>query len=163
MAIGIAAIVALLSITQGLQASVQEQLRDGLGYDTLTVTAKSGGRPSLTSDISTIEALDRVTCAALNQRPGISAMRNDTVEVSIGVWIWTGTGPSTAACSSPSRAPYRRTPQRRRHRGAKVIDPGLERHVVRADRGQVTVTSSAAGSRPSAIHTTPPSGARSAP
>lgn len=84
VAIGIAAIVALLSITQGLQASVQEQLRDGLGTDTLTVTAKSGGRPLLTSDIFTIEALDRVTCAApLIQRAGYLSHENDTVEVSI--------------------------------------------------------------------------------
>jgi putative ABC transport system permease protein len=84
VAIGIAAIVALLSITQGLQASVQEQLRDGLGTDTLTVTAKSGGRPLLTSDISTIEALDGVTCAApLIQRAGYLSHENDTMEVSI--------------------------------------------------------------------------------
>ena len=41
--IGIAAIVALLSITQGLQATITNQLNQGLSVDTLIVTAGSGG------------------------------------------------------------------------------------------------------------------------
>ena len=41
--IGIAAIVALLSITQGLQATITTQLNQGLSADTLIVTAGSGG------------------------------------------------------------------------------------------------------------------------
>ena len=40
--IGIAAIVALLSITQGLQATITTQLNQGLSADTLIVTAGSG-------------------------------------------------------------------------------------------------------------------------
>ena len=41
--IGIAAIVALLSITQGLQATLTGQLNQGLSANTLIVTAGSGG------------------------------------------------------------------------------------------------------------------------
>ncbi len=41
--IGIAAIVALLSITQGLQATITTQLNQGLSADTLIVTLGSGG------------------------------------------------------------------------------------------------------------------------
>ncbi len=41
--IGIAAIVALLSITSGLEASLTSQLNEGLSADTLVVTAGSGG------------------------------------------------------------------------------------------------------------------------
>jgi putative ABC transport system permease protein len=41
--IGIAAIVALLSITQGLQTSLTSQLNEGLSADTLVLTAGSGG------------------------------------------------------------------------------------------------------------------------
>jgi putative ABC transport system permease protein len=41
--IGIAAIVALLSITQGLQATITTQLNQGLSADSLIVTAGSGG------------------------------------------------------------------------------------------------------------------------
>lgn len=40
--IGIAAIVALLSITQGLEASITGQLNEGLSADTLVLTAGSG-------------------------------------------------------------------------------------------------------------------------
>jgi putative ABC transport system permease protein len=41
--IGIAAIVALLSITQGLQATITNQLNQGLSANTLIVTPSSGG------------------------------------------------------------------------------------------------------------------------
>jgi putative ABC transport system permease protein len=41
--IGIAAIVALLSITQGLQATITDQLNQGLSANTLIVTAGGGG------------------------------------------------------------------------------------------------------------------------
>ena len=41
--IGIAAIVALLSITQGLQATITHQLNQGLSANTLIVTPGSGG------------------------------------------------------------------------------------------------------------------------
>jgi len=41
--IGIAAIVALLSITQGLQATLTQQLNQGLSANTLIVTSGSGG------------------------------------------------------------------------------------------------------------------------
>src|SRR5512137_1987365 len=41
--IGIAAIVALLSITQGLQATITGQLNQGLSTDTLIVTPGSSG------------------------------------------------------------------------------------------------------------------------
>ena len=41
--IGIAAIVALLSITQGLQATITGQLNQGLSANTLIATSGSGG------------------------------------------------------------------------------------------------------------------------
>src|SRR5450759_1992114 len=41
--IGIAAIVALLSITQGLQTTITNQLQQGLSANTLIVTPGSGG------------------------------------------------------------------------------------------------------------------------
>jgi putative ABC transport system permease protein len=41
--IGIAAIVALLSITQGLQATITTQLSQGLSTDTLIITTSTGG------------------------------------------------------------------------------------------------------------------------
>src|SRR5512145_961457 len=41
--IGIAAIVALLSITQGLQATITSELNQGLSANTLIVTPGSGG------------------------------------------------------------------------------------------------------------------------
>ena len=41
--IGIAAIVALLSISQGLQTTITNQLEKGLAADTLTVTTSTGG------------------------------------------------------------------------------------------------------------------------
>ena len=41
--IGIAAIVALLSISQGLQTTITNQLEQGLAADTLTVTTSTGG------------------------------------------------------------------------------------------------------------------------
>jgi putative ABC transport system permease protein len=45
--IGIAAIVALLSITQGLQATITKQLTTGFATDTLIVSPQSGGLGSL--------------------------------------------------------------------------------------------------------------------
>jgi len=45
--IGIAAIVALLSITQGLQATITTQLSQGLSTNTLIVTPSSGGGSAL--------------------------------------------------------------------------------------------------------------------
>jgi putative ABC transport system permease protein len=48
--IGIAAIVALLSITQGLQATLTHQLNQGLSANTLIVTPGSGGFLSGTSE-----------------------------------------------------------------------------------------------------------------
>jgi putative ABC transport system permease protein len=41
--IGIAAIVALLSVTQGLQATITRELQSGFATNTLIVTAGSGG------------------------------------------------------------------------------------------------------------------------
>ncbi|MEM3581102.1 MAG: FtsX-like permease family protein [Candidatus Bathyarchaeia archaeon] len=54
--IGIAAIVALLSITQGLQVAISTQLQKGLATDTLIVTARSeSGFRLLVNDTKTIE------------------------------------------------------------------------------------------------------------
>jgi putative ABC transport system permease protein len=54
--IGVAAIVALLSITQGLQVAIATQLKKGFATDTLIVTARSeSGFKLLVNDTKTIE------------------------------------------------------------------------------------------------------------
>ena len=56
--IGIAAIVALLSITQGLQVAIATQLQKGFATDTLIVTARSeSGFKLLVNDTKTIEVV----------------------------------------------------------------------------------------------------------
>jgi putative ABC transport system permease protein len=78
----IAVIVALLSITQGLQTSVQSEL-NGLGTNTLTITAKDGCS-LLVNDTSAIEGIDKVTTAIpLIQRTGSVRSDSSTVKVSI--------------------------------------------------------------------------------
>ena len=75
--IGIAAIVALLSITQGLQVAISTQLRRGFATDTLIVSAGGGlggGDASfslLVNDTQTISQIENVTTAlAIIQRIG---------------------------------------------------------------------------------------------
>ncbi|MEM3666749.1 MAG: FtsX-like permease family protein [Candidatus Bathyarchaeia archaeon] len=76
--IGIAAIVALLSITQGLQAAIATQLHRGFATDTLIVSAGGGlgvgtesGFNLLVSDTQTINMIENVTTSlALIQRIG---------------------------------------------------------------------------------------------
>jgi putative ABC transport system permease protein len=83
VAIGISAIVALLSITQGLQASVQNELRDGLGTDILTVTA-SGGSHLLINDTAGIERMEHVSMAVpLMLREGY--LKSDGALVSVTI------------------------------------------------------------------------------
>lgn len=78
----IAVIVALLSITQGLQTSVQDEL-GGLGTNTLTVTARDGGA-LLVNDTGAVERMDGVTMAIpLIQRTGLIKSDTSTVRVSI--------------------------------------------------------------------------------
>jgi len=62
--IGIAAIVSLISLSQGLQASVTGQLQSGLATDTLIVTpVNPAERALLISDEASIEAIDEVARA----------------------------------------------------------------------------------------------------
>ncbi|MEM2676054.1 MAG: FtsX-like permease family protein [Candidatus Bathyarchaeia archaeon] len=75
--IGIAAIVALLSITQGLQAAIATQLQKGFATDTLIVSAGGGigvaesGFSLLVNDTETISQIENVTAAlAIIQRVG---------------------------------------------------------------------------------------------
>ncbi|MBS7646768.1 ABC transporter permease [Candidatus Bathyarchaeota archaeon] len=77
--IGIAAIVALLSITQGLQAAIATQLQRGFATDTLIVSAGGGlglggadsGFSLLVNDTGTISQIENVTAAiAVIQRIG---------------------------------------------------------------------------------------------
>jgi putative ABC transport system permease protein len=95
--IGIAAIVALLSITQGLQYSITSQLQEGLASDTLIVTTGAGfglggggGRRAssgfnlLVNHTELIDSLENVeTSIALIQRAGqiefVSGPRNVTI------------------------------------------------------------------------------------
>jgi putative ABC transport system permease protein len=91
--IGIAAIVALLSITQGLQTTITRQLQTGLATDTLIVTAGRGlgvgmggglgggdsGFTLLISDTQMIDALQNVeTSFATIQRTGYIQSGNNT-------------------------------------------------------------------------------------
>lgn len=76
--IGIAAIVALLSITQGLQVAVTSQLQRGLATDTLIVTAggevgfgNGSGFKLMINDTETLRGIQNVTAAvAVIQRVG---------------------------------------------------------------------------------------------
>ena len=72
--IGIAAIVALLSFTQGFEVSITDQFQEGFSTDTLIVSAQNpmqvpggGGEPSdftmYTNDSESIETVDGVTFA----------------------------------------------------------------------------------------------------
>ncbi|MGY5872818.1 MAG: FtsX-like permease family protein [Candidatus Thorarchaeota archaeon] len=73
--IGIAAIVALLSFTQGFEVSITDQFQEGFSTDTLIVSAQNpmqvpggdGGEPSdftmYTNDSESIETIDGVTFA----------------------------------------------------------------------------------------------------
>jgi len=71
--IGIAAIVALLSITQGLQVAIASQLQKGFATDTLIVTAgrADSGFSLLVDDTRIISQIENVTTAlAIIQRVG---------------------------------------------------------------------------------------------
>ena len=82
--IGIAAIVALLSISQGLQSTITAQLERGFATDTLLVTAGGGGGAGMglggggdsgfklfVSDVQTIKGIQNVeVAAAIIQRVG---------------------------------------------------------------------------------------------
>jgi len=91
--IGIAAIVALLSITQGLQTTITRQLQTGLATDTLIVTTGRGldagigggfggtdsGFALLINDTETINELQNVeTSLAIIQRTGYIQSDNKT-------------------------------------------------------------------------------------
>jgi len=84
--IGIAAIVALLSITQGLQVAIASQLQRGFATDTLIVSTGGGfgvdyGFSLLVNDTQTISRLENVTAAlAVIQRIGY-------IKTSMGVSI----------------------------------------------------------------------------
>jgi putative ABC transport system permease protein len=85
--IGIAAIVALLSITQGLQVAIATQLQKGFATDTLIVTARSdSGFKLLVNDTKTIEEIggENVTVSlAIILRTGYIKSGGQTSRVSI--------------------------------------------------------------------------------
>ena len=90
--IGIAAIVALLSITQGLQATITTQLQKGFATDTLIVSTGGGlgeggtanGFSLLVNDTQTINAIDNVTVSlAIIQRVGYIKSGEQTRRVTI--------------------------------------------------------------------------------
>lgn len=88
VAIGIAAIVSLLSITQGLQTSVATELRNGLDTDTLIIMSKNPARSPLhVIDGATIESIDRVALVVpMVQGVGYLVDNGSTMEVrTIGV------------------------------------------------------------------------------
>jgi putative ABC transport system permease protein len=96
--IGIAAIVALLSITQGLQATITRQLQTGFATDTLIVSAGGGfglgaqgaagsGFELFVNDTETINKIENVTMSiAIIQRVGYVQFdgKNRTVSI-VGV------------------------------------------------------------------------------
>lgn len=90
--IGIAAIVALLSITQGLQVAIASQLQTGFATDTLIVSTGGsltiGGTDSgfnlLVNDTETINAIENVTASlAIIQRVGYIKSGEETRRVTI--------------------------------------------------------------------------------
>jgi len=89
--IGIAAIVALLSITQGLQIAIASQLQKGFATDTLIVSAGGGlgggadsGFSLLVNDTQTISQIENVTAAlAIIQRIGYIKTANGTRRATI--------------------------------------------------------------------------------
>ena len=89
--IGIAAIVALLSITQGLQAAIAFQLQKGFATDTLIVSAGGGlgvgadsGFSLLVNDTQTINDIENVTASlAIIQRVGYLKCGGQTRRVTI--------------------------------------------------------------------------------
>ena len=90
--IGIAAIVALLSITQGLQIAIASQLQRGFATDTLIVSTGGGlgiggtdsGFNLLVNDTKTIDAIENVTTSlAIIQRIGYIKSGEQTRRVTI--------------------------------------------------------------------------------
>ena len=90
--IGIAAIVALLSITQGLQIAIASQLQKGFATDTLIVSTGGGlgvggadsGFNLLVNDTKTIDAIENVTTSlAIIQRIGYIKSGEQTRRVTI--------------------------------------------------------------------------------
>lgn len=89
--IGIAAIVALLSITQGLQAAIASQLQKGFATDTLIVSTGGGlgagadsGFSLLINDTKTIDAIENVTVSlAIIQRIGYIKIGEQTRRLTI--------------------------------------------------------------------------------
>ncbi|NLK25470.1 MAG: ABC transporter permease [Euryarchaeota archaeon] len=82
VAIGVAAIVALLTLSQGLQGAVAYQLQAGLATDTLMVTSKDSSL--FVKDSLRIESIDHVLVAApLVQMPGYIEKNGSTSEIMI--------------------------------------------------------------------------------
>ena len=86
--IGIAAIVALLSITQGLQVAIASQLQRGFATDTLIVTARSeSGFKLLVNDTQVIEEVGSgnvtVSVAVILRTGYIKNLENQTSRVTI--------------------------------------------------------------------------------
>jgi putative ABC transport system permease protein len=86
--IGIAAIVALLSITQGLQVAIASQLQRGFATDTLIVTARSeSGFKLLVNDTQIIEEVGSgnvtVSVAVILRTGYIKNLENQTSRVTI--------------------------------------------------------------------------------
>jgi len=84
--IGIAAIVALLSITQGLQTAIAVQLQKGFATDTLIVSAGGAdyGFSLLVNDTQTINEIENVTTSlAIIQRVGYIKSNELTRRISI--------------------------------------------------------------------------------
>ncbi|MDW5562380.1 MAG: FtsX-like permease family protein [Methanomassiliicoccus sp.] len=79
----IAVIIALLSITQGLESTVENELVHGLGTSNLTLVAKDGGTLSI-NDTTAIEGISGVSIAApVIQRTGTITNNGTTVGVNI--------------------------------------------------------------------------------
>jgi putative ABC transport system permease protein len=83
--IGIAAIVSLLSLSQGLQGTVAYQLQAGLATDTLIVTPIGRSSPALLiNDSRAVEGIAQVSLAVpLLQRTGVLWSGSSSMEVSV--------------------------------------------------------------------------------
>jgi putative ABC transport system permease protein len=133
--IGIAAIVALLSISQGLQDAITEQLQKGFATDTIIVSAGGGGMMGgsssgfrlLVNDTQTIDGLGNVSTSVA------TILKTGAVNISGRVEVVTIVGVDVAkyadVYSSTFVAEYGQIPQSTENGtvviGKRIVDPSM--------------------------------------
>jgi putative ABC transport system permease protein len=132
--IGIAAIVALLSLGQGFQNSITEEFQKGFATNTLIVTPRSFGltgtsssNPLFIRDIQNITMIENVTSAmALIQRPCYVNASGKTYYLQVtGVdFAQFGEFYTTTFVAAQGSIPYSNAPNDTIVIGARIQDPG---------------------------------------